>query len=77
MTRTSEMLIANMTASGHRLRDLLIEWTGCDPVTDPVFAWRNAARCESCRVTDSTAVMSFDGETFERLCFHCAVERQQ
>jgi hypothetical protein len=68
-------LIENMTASGPSLREWVQVRTGCDPITEPEFAWSNIDACSDCGVHDSTAVLSFDGKTFERLCFHCADER--
>lgn len=69
------LLIENMTASGPSLREWVEERTGYDPITEPAFAWSNSEPCSGCGVHDSTAVLSFDGETFERLCFHCAADR--
>lgn len=68
-------LAENMTASGPSLREWVQEQTGYDPISEPAFAWSNIEPCSDCGVHDSTAVLSFDGEVFERLCFHCAVER--
>lgn len=74
---TAADLIDNMTASGPSLRELIVERTGYDPITEPAFAWSNTEACSDCGVHDSTAVLSFDdnGEVFERLCYHCAVGR--
>lgn len=64
-----------MTASGPSLKEFVEELTGCDPTQEPVFAWSNVLPCDDCGIHDSTAVLSFDGDTFERLCFHCAATR--
>lgn len=65
----------NITASGHNLREHLIEATGYDPVTEPSFAWSTVDACDTCGTHNSTAVTSADGDTFERLCFHCTIQR--
>lgn len=59
------------TASGATLRDWIKRDTGADPVSEPAFAWSNTLPCDGCGVPDSTALVSFDGKTFERLCLHC------
>jgi hypothetical protein len=66
--------MTNITASGHSLRECIAEDTGFDPVGEPAFAWSNQERCAGCDVADSTAIVSFDGEVFERLCFHCYMD---
>ena len=70
MTNT-ETLIGNMTASGPSLREWVEQVTGCDPITEPEFAWSNIDRCDGCDVTDSTVVIDVDGNGEQRLCFHC------
>lgn len=64
-----------MTASGPSLREFVLDLTGCDPAVESEFAWSDTERCDDCGVSDSTCVLSIDGESFERLCYHCAVER--
>ena len=71
---TTQALTDNLTASGPSLREAILEWTGCDPLTEASFAWSNTDECDGCGVHDSTAVLSFDGDTFERMCFHCAID---
>lgn len=67
--------IGSMTISGPSLRVLMWRRTGCDAYRDRDFAWSDELRCDDCTVADSTAVVSIDGEAFERLCFHCLAER--
>lgn len=73
----TETLIENMTASGLSLREWVRERTGYDPITEPAFAWSNIEACSDCGVHDSTCILSldWDGVVFERLCFHCAADR--
>lgn len=68
---------ANITASGHSLREWIEDVVGSDPIADPTFGWSNSLACDECDVHDSTALLIFsdDGATTERLCFHCAVAR--
>lgn len=65
----------NITASGHSLREVIELDTGEDAATEPAFAWSNDLPCDGCGVHDSTAVVSFDGDTYERLCYHCYIQR--
>lgn len=67
----------NITASGHSLREWVEDATGYDAVTEPAFKWSNDLPCSECGVHDSTAVLSvsWEGDLFERLCFHCVVAR--
>jgi len=73
--KTIDQREGNMSASGPSLRQLIYTRTGCDAYRDRDFAWSDELRCDDCTVADSTAVVSIDGEAFERLCFHCLAER--
>lgn len=66
--------IGSMTVSGPSLRVLMYTRTGCDAYCDRDFAWSDELHCDECTVADSTVVISVDGETFTRVCFHCAVD---
>lgn len=54
----------------------LSEWvgivTGADS-HDPDFAIRDDQPCAICGQTAATAILSFDGEAFDRWCLACAV----
>lgn len=60
-----------MTTTTHSLRDLLEVLTGCDATTEPDFAWSDGMPCDTCGATTSTALVSLDGNTKQRLCFEC------
>lgn len=58
--------------AGPTLRAMIEHMTGCDPRTDPAFAWSDGEQpCQRCGHHDPTAVVSLDGESFERLCAEC------
>lgn len=67
--------VGSMTASGPSLREAIYMATGCDAYEESDFVWSDYLRCDECGVSDSTALLSFDGDTFVRVCFHCYVER--
>lgn len=70
-----EVLAGNMTAGGPSLRASILRDTGEDALTEPAFDWSNDLACDECGIHDSTAVVSFDGETWERLCHICYEDR--
>ena len=69
-TMTSN-LAENMTVGGPSLRAAILRDTGADPIAEPAFAWSNDLPCDECGIHDSTAVVSFDGDAFERLRHVC------
>lgn len=71
MSTKATMLAENMTAGGPDLLAAIMRDTGEDALAEPAFAWSNDLPCNVCEVHDSTAVVSFDGETYERLCHLC------
>lgn len=57
------------------LRRMIDMDCGEDAQTEPAFAWSTVLPCERCgREREATAVVSFDGELFERLCSLCYFE---
>lgn len=63
-----------VTAGAADLREVIIEMTGYDPVTEAAFDFREDLPCGRCEIHDATAVVSLDGETTERLCHICLRE---
>ena len=60
------------TTTTDELRELIETWTGYDATTEPAFAYANDQACDHCASIGSTAVLSFDGESFSRCCYLCA-----
>jgi hypothetical protein len=67
----TEAIEATITA-GPRLRAAILAQTGEDPVTEPAFAWSDGELpCDGCGHHDPTALVSFDGDTEQRVCADC------
>lgn len=63
-----------VTAGAADLREVIIEMTGCDPVTEPAFEFSEQLPCDRCGSHDATAIVSVDWSgdvTMERLCHLC------
>ena len=73
--KTIDQRVGNMSVSGPSLRARIYTATGIDPYRDRDFAWSDELPCDDCTVVDSTAVVSIDGEKFERLCDDCLGRR--